>query len=85
MRNMAESTEKVIIGGNEYRKGDAIRLGLLPPTDGPENPSATPTVEWTGAQIDAFAAEHGIDFGSASTKAEKVAVIERIAGREIDA
>jgi len=39
-------------------------------------PDGEPTESWTVAQIDAYAAERGINLGGASTKAEKLAAIE---------
>jgi hypothetical protein len=33
------------------------------------------TADWTGKQLDAYAAEHGIDLAGATRKADKVAAI----------
>ncbi|MGU3409116.1 hypothetical protein ACLBWP_03330 [Microbacterium sp. M1A1_1b] len=79
---MADQNDIVTVHGTEYKRGDAIRLGLLPLSTGPENPNATPTEKWKGEEIDTFAADHGIDLGTATTKAEKVAVIDAAAGRQ---
>ncbi|MEE7714369.1 hypothetical protein V3J85_23995, partial [Bacillus sp. 5001] len=37
-----------------------------------------PDKTWTGPAIRAFAADHGIDLGEASTKADMLAVIEAV-------
>lgn len=37
-----------------------------------------PDKTWTGAAIRAFAGDHGIDLGEASTKADMLAVIEAV-------
>ena len=37
-----------------------------------------PDKTWTGAAIRAFAADHGIDLGEASTKADMLAAIEAV-------
>jgi hypothetical protein len=78
---MADQNDTVTVKGSTYKRGDAIRLGLLPPSGGPENPNATPTEKWKVEEIDTYAADHSIDLGTATTKAEKVAVIEAAAGR----
>ena len=41
-----------------------------------EIPDGDPTEDWTGKQLDAFAAREGIDLAGASNKAAKVAAIE---------
>lgn len=43
--------------------------------DGPAFPEGEPSESWKSAELDAYAADLGVDLGEAKTKAEKVAVI----------
>ena len=46
--------------------------------DGDESaayPDGEPSEDWRGAELDAYAAENGVDLSSAKTKAEKVAAL----------
>ncbi|MFJ4038207.1 hypothetical protein ACIPVB_08965 [Microbacterium sp. NPDC090007] len=40
-----------------------------------EIPEGTPSVDWTAKELDAYAADRGIDLGGATKKADKVAAI----------
>jgi hypothetical protein len=42
----------------------------------PGFPDGAPTAAWTGNELKAYAAEHGIDLGKARTKQEMAAAIE---------
>lgn len=46
-----------------------------PEDDEPAFPEGDPSEEWSGKQLDAYAAAKSIELGSAKTKAEKVAAI----------
>lgn len=43
--------------------------------DAVDVPEGEPSEEWTGKQLDAYAAAKGVDLGSAKNKAEKVAAL----------
>lgn len=47
--------------------------------DGPAYPDGEPSEDWTGKQLDAYAADKTVDLAGASTKAEKVAAIQAAA------
>lgn len=50
-----------------------------PPTPEPTDVGGVkPDKSWTGAAIRAFAGDHGIDLGEASTKADMLAAIEAV-------
>jgi len=67
-------SDKISVNGNEYRLEDAVRLGLVPPKHTPDV-GVVPSEAWKAAEIDAWAAEHGIDLTGTRSKAEKLAVI----------
>lgn len=58
----------------------AVEVGeAAPPTPEPTDVGGVkPDKTWTGAAIRAFAGDHGIDLGEASTKADMLAVIEAV-------
>lgn len=48
---------------------------VAPSEDESAFPEGDPSEEWSGKQLDAYAAAKGIELGSAKTKAEKVAAL----------
>lgn len=58
-----------------------VSIGLVEEIDLPDDesgsavPEGVPTEDWTGKELDAFAAANGIDISKAKNKAEKVAAL----------
>lgn len=61
--------------------GKSVKDDPAPSTPAPAGdfPEGEPSEEWTGKQLDAYAASKSVDLGAAKNKADKVAAIKAAA------
>ncbi|HEY1177860.1 MAG TPA: hypothetical protein VGF17_17020 [Phytomonospora sp.] len=64
---------KAIVNPKAWDGSDA---DSAPAGDAPAYPEGDPSEDWTGKQLDAYAADKNVDLAGASTKADKVAAIQ---------
>ena len=75
LRNPSSGDLVSLLAGAEVPEWAEGQVGDHLITKGDESEDGKPNPKWTVAQLDAYAAAHGIDLGGASSKVEKLAVL----------
>ncbi len=74
-RGGAATAEAISPALRSYLQVAGYTVSADPAPEAREYPDGPVTADWTGKQLDAYAAERGIDLAGASRKADKVAAI----------